>query len=166
MKKIAMIALSCALGFTAGPSMAQDSALTQDIMDDADMLGKRALASSLTEDVITSLTTEVGHRLAGTANDKKGRDWAMAKMKAMGFDRVWEEPVTIPLWHRGSASARVTAPYQHNMAIVALGNSIATPEGGLTAEIAHFDEYKDLVAAPAGSLDGKIAYISFLDFVI
>ena len=84
MKKIAMIALGCALGFAAGPSVAQDSALTQDIMDHADALGKRALASSLTEDVITSLTTEVGHRLAGTANDKKGRDWALAKMTAMG----------------------------------------------------------------------------------
>jgi len=139
---------------------AQESPLTQDMIDHANMLGQRALSSSLTEEVITSLTTEVGHRLAGTANDKKGREWAMAKMTAMGFDRVWEEPVTIPLWHRGSASARITAPYQQNMAVVALGNSVRTPEGGLTAEVAQFDEYKDLVAAAPNSLNGKIAYVS------
>ena len=139
---------------------AQENAVTQDMIDHANALGQRALASSLTEDVITSLTTEVGHRLAGTANDKKGREWAKAKMLAMGFDRVWEEPVTIPLWHRGSASLSMAEPFQHNMALVALGNSIATPEGGLTAEVVQFDEYKDLVAAEPDSLNGKIAYVS------
>jgi len=157
MKKIAMLAV---LSFSSHFAMAQDSALTQDMIDHANSLGERALSSSLTEQVITSLTTEVGHRLAGTANDKKGREWAMAKMTAMGFDRVWQEPVTIPLWHRGSASARITAPYQQNMAVVALGNSVRTPEDGLTAEVVQFDEYKDLVAAEPNSLDGKIAYVS------
>lgn len=158
MKKIAMIALAGVMvSFCAS---AQDSEVTQDMIDHANMLGERALNSSLTEEVITSLTTEVGHRLAGTANDKKGRDWAMAKMLAMGYDRVWEEPVTIPLWHRGSARLSMTTPFQHNMALAALGNSVATPEGGLTAEVAHFNEYKDLVAAEPNSLDGKIAYIS------
>ncbi|MBT5072656.1 MAG: M20/M25/M40 family metallo-hydrolase [Kordiimonadaceae bacterium] len=158
MKKLTMMALAGAMiSFTAS---AQDSAVTDDMIEHANMLGQNALKSSLTEDIITSLTTEVGHRLAGTANDKKGREWAMAKMLAMGYDRVWEEPVTIPLWHRGSASVRITAPYQQNMAIVALGNSVRTPEGGLTAEVAQFDEYKDLVAAAPNSLNGKIAYVS------
>ncbi|MDA0707792.1 MAG: M20/M25/M40 family metallo-hydrolase [Proteobacteria bacterium] len=139
---------------------AQDTYLTDKTIRHANMIGQRALSSNLTEEIITSLTTEVGHRMAGTANDAKGREWAVNKLTAMGFDRVWTEPVTIPLWHRGTASARITAPFAHSMAITALGNSIATPEGGLTAEIVKFDEYKDLVAAPEGSLNGKIAYIS------
>lgn len=161
-KQILSIAMISIMGsFSASSALAQDNTITVDMAAHANMLGQKALSSSLTEEIVTSLTTEVGHRLAGTANDKKGREWAIAKFKAMGFDRVWEEPVTIPLWHRGTASARITAPYSHNMAITALGTSISTPEGGLKAEIVQFDEYKDLVAAPAGSLDGKIAYISF-----
>ena len=160
-RQILTVALIGAMSaFLPTALVAQDSALTPDMIEHANMLGEKALNSSLTEELITSLTTEVGHRLAGTLNDKKGREWAKEKMLALGFDRVWEEPVTIPLWHRGSASLRMTAPFEHNMTLAALGTSIATPEGGLTAEVVQFDEYKDLVAAAPNSLDGKIAYVS------
>ncbi|MCC3861978.1 M20/M25/M40 family metallo-hydrolase [Pseudemcibacter aquimaris] len=158
MKKFALIALaSMAVSFS---SVAQESPLTQEMKDHAVKIGEAAYKSNLTKDLITSLTTEVGHRLAGTANDKKGREWAMRKMREMGFDRVWEEPVDFPLWHRGSASLEMTAPFEHDLHIVALGTSIGTPEGGLTAEVVQFDEYKDLVEAEPNSLDGKIAYVS------
>lgn len=160
-KQILSMALIGAIStFMPTTLFAQESALTPEMIEHANMLGEKALASSLTEELITSLTTEVGHRLAGTPNDKKGREWAKARMLALGYDRVWEEPVTIPLWHRGSASLRMTAPFVQNMALAALGNSISTPEGGLTAEVVQFDEYKDLVAAEPNSLDGKIAYVS------
>lgn len=157
-----MMALAgAALSFSALTSVAQESPLTQEMKDHAVMIGEAAYKSSLTGDLVTSLTTEVGHRLAGTANDTKGREWAKKKMMDMGFDRVWEEPVTIPLWHRGSASLQMTAPFQHSLTLAALGNSVGTGEGGLTAEVVQFDEYKDLVAAAPNSLDGKIAYVSF-----
>lgn len=143
-------------------AVAQESSLTQEMIDHAKTLGETAYNSNLTKDLVTSLTTEVGHRLAGTENDKKGREWAMAKMLELGFDRVWEEPVDFPLWHRGSASLSMTEPFQHNnMALTALGTSVGTPEGGITAEVVQFDEYKDLAEAAPNSLDGKIAYISF-----
>lgn len=158
MRKSALTVITCLM--ISISSIAQESILTQDMKDHAIKIGEAAYKSSLTKDLITSLTTEVGHRLAGTPNDKKGRDWAMAKMRDMGFDRVWEEPVDFPLWHRGSANLQMTAPFEHNLHIVALGTSIGTPEGGLKAEVVQFDEYKDLVAAAPNSLDGKIAYVS------
>jgi hypothetical protein len=43
---------------------------------------------------------------------------------------------------------------------VPLGNSAATPAGGIEAEVVFFRTVDDLRAAPAGSLKGKIAYIS------
>ncbi len=150
------------LAFANGPVVAQERALTHDIIEHARNLGEQAYNSNLTQDLIISLTSEVGHRLAGTENDVKGREWAKARMLELGFDRVWEEPVPFRVWHRGDASLRMTAPFSHdNFAITALGTSIGTPEGGITAEIVQFDEYKDLVAAPPNSLNGKIAYISF-----
>lgn len=140
----------------------QTSALDEETINHANILGQKAINSNLGYEVVRSLTTEVGHRMVGTANDAKGVEWAVNKMKEYGFDRVWTEPVTVPRWHRGPVTtASITAPFSHNMAVTALGNSIATPEEGITAEIVQFDEYKDLVAAPANSLNGKIAYISF-----
>lgn len=160
MKKLTILALVGAMiSFTA---MAQESALTKDIMDNANAIGEKAAGANLGYEVLRSLTTEVGHRKVGSANDAKAVAWAVAKMKEYGFDRVWTEPVTIPNWHRGPVStAKITAPFPQNMAVTALGGSIATPEDGITQEIVQFDEYKDLAAAEPGSLNGKIAYISF-----
>ena len=139
----------------------QESVLTEEISTEAHKIAERTLSSSLTEEIITSLTTEIGHRLAGTEDDRRAREWAKAKMLDMGFDRVWEEPVTIPLWERGTANLRMVAPFQHEMAVVALGTSVGTQAGGIMAEVVQFDEYKDLAAAEPNSLEGKIAYISF-----
>ena len=143
--------------------MAQNnSALTDEIIAHANTLGQKASQSDLAYQVVKSLTTEVGPRKVGSAGDAKAVKWAVEKMKAYGFDRVWTEPVVVPGWHRGPISAaKIMLPFEHKMAVTALGNSVATPKDGITAEIVQFDEYKDLVAAPANSLKGKIAYISF-----
>ncbi len=158
-KLVALLAIVVAIQSCS--VIGQESVLTEEISNEALKIADRTLSSSLTEDLITSLTTEIGNRLAGTEDDRKAREWAKAKMLEMGFDRVWEEPVTIPLWERGSANLEIVGPFQHDMAVVALGNSVSTPPGGIMAEVVQFDEYKDLVAAEPGSLDGKIAYISF-----
>ena len=56
-----------------------------------------ALASDLGYRVTESLTTEVGPRMAGTPADARAVAWAKAKFTAMGFDKVYLEPVTFPV---------------------------------------------------------------------
>lgn len=161
-QQLKSVALMAMMGILLPATLnAQESALTTDIIDHANIIGKKAINSDLGYEVVRSLTTEVGHRMVGSANDAKGVEWAVNKMKEYGFDRVWTEAVSVPNWHRGPVStAKITAPFQHNMAVSALGNSVATPKDGITAEIVQFDEYKDLLAAKPNSLNGKIAYIS------
>jgi carboxypeptidase Q len=120
-----------------------------------------ALESDLSYQVLESLTTEVGHRLMGSEGDRKAVIWAQAKMKALGFDKVWTEEVTGTFWQRGEAQAKIISPYPHKVVAIALGGSIATNKEGLTAEIAHFETLADLKATPDNSLKGKIAFISF-----
>ena len=50
--------------------------------------------------------TEVGSRLVGTEGDKKSIIWAVDKMRALGFDKVWTEEVSGTYWHRGDVEAR------------------------------------------------------------
>lgn len=126
-----------------------------------EQLKKTVEASPLSYQLIESLTTEVGHRLMGSEGDKKSIEWAVAKMKSLGFDKVWTEEVTGTLWHRGEAQAQIIAPYPQKLVAIALGGSIATDEQGLTAEVAHFNTLADLQAAPDNSLNGKIAFISY-----
>jgi Zn-dependent M28 family amino/carboxypeptidase len=124
-------------------------------------LQQTALKSELSYQLVESLTTEVGHRLMGSEGDKKSIVWAVNKMKALGFDKVWTEEVTGSYWLRGEAQARIIAPYPQDLVALALGGSVGTKPEGISANVAHFATFADLKAAPDNSLAGKIAFISY-----
>jgi len=124
-------------------------------------LKSTALQSELSYQLVESLTTEVGHRLMGSEGDKKAIKWAVAKMNKLGFDKVWTEEVSGTFWQRGEVMAKIISPYPQQISAIALGGSISTKGEGLTANIAHFETFADLKAAPDNSLHGKIAFISY-----
>lgn len=127
---------------------------------DVAALRDAALTDTLAWDITEGLTTEIGPRLAGTADEARGRDWAVARLKGLGFSNVRIEPYRMPVWVRGEERAVIVSPFPQPLAVTALGNSGATDAKGLEAEIAYFPTLDDLKAAPAGSLKGKIAFVS------
>ncbi|KFL35792.1 M28 family peptidase [Arenimonas donghaensis] len=127
----------------------------------AEGLRERAMRGSEAWNVVESLTTEVGPRLAGTPADALAVEWAEAKLKAMGFDRVYREPVTFPVWLRHHERAEVLAPYPQPLVVTALGGSVGTGDTPLDAEVVAFASLDALKAAPEGSLEGKIALITY-----
>ena len=114
--------------------------------------------SGVAWDIVADLTTEIGARLDGSPREA-ARDWAVVRLNSLGFKNVHIEPFTIPGFVRGAESAMLTGPYPHNLHITALGNSVPTPKGGLSAEVVYFASLDALKAAPEGSLTGKIAFI-------
>lgn len=143
-------ALACALAFSAPASAQHDSAVLQ----------AQALEDDTAYEIVEGLTTEVGHRLAGTEDEARARAWAVKKLTALGFSNIRVEPFTLPVWVRGEETGYITAPFPHKMHITALGNSASTGEEGLEAEIVYFETLADLNAAPDDSLSGKIAFVS------
>ena len=125
----------------------------------AESLRDKALAGSGAYAIVEELTTRIGPRLAGTAADAQAVKWAVAKFKALGYDKVWSEPVTFPVWERGFEAARVIKPYPQSFAIAALGGSIGTPDKGVTGQIVAFDSYQELLKGSKEQVDGKIVYI-------
>jgi len=112
-------------------------------------------------DFVEGITTEVGPRQAGTEAEARGRAWAVQWLKAKGFANVADEPFMMDTWVPGDiARARVTAPFAQDLEVLPLGNSAATPAGGIEAEVVFFRTVDDLRAAPDGIFKGKIAYIS------
>ncbi len=105
------------------------------------------------------LTTEVGQRLAASANDLKAREWVIAKFKGLGFDKVWTEPVTYPNWVRRSERGEIVAPFPQTLVLSALGHSPGTPADGLSAEVVGFDSIDALKAADPARVRGKIVYV-------
>ncbi|MDY7097038.1 MAG: M20/M25/M40 family metallo-hydrolase [Pseudomonadota bacterium] len=112
-------------------------------------------------DFVEGVTTEVGPRQAGTEAEARGRKWAMAWLEKHGFQNIADEPFMMDTWVPGNIHrASVTAPFPQQLVVQPLGNSAATPEGGIEAEVVFFATVAELREAPAGSLEGKIAYIS------
>ena len=112
-------------------------------------------------DFVEGITTEVGPRQAGTEAEARGRAWAVAWLKAKGFANVADEPFMMDTWVPGDiARARITAPFAQDLVVLPLGDSAATPAGGIEGEVVFFRTVDELRAAPEGSLKGKIAYIS------
>jgi hypothetical protein len=127
----------------------------------AEQLRDQALHDGTAMAVVTSLTTEVGPRLAGSAADLRAREWALAKFRELGFDKVYSEPVTFPLWQRRSESGAIVAPFPQPLVLTALGYSPATPAGGLTAQVVKFTSLDALKAADPASVQGRIVYVDF-----
>src|SRR5689334_11639714 len=64
-------------------------------------LREQAQKSDLAMQLVTSLTSEIGPRPAGSPALLHAADWAVAEMKRLGLENVHAEPVTVPHWVRG-----------------------------------------------------------------
>ena len=118
-----------------------------------------ARTTTFAYDIVEGLTTEVGQRLAGTEAEARARDWAVAKLKSLGFANVHVEPFTIPVWLRGAETAEIVSPFPQKLVLTALGNSGATPPDRLTAQVVAFDSVDALKAAPDAAVRGKIVFV-------
>jgi Zn-dependent M28 family amino/carboxypeptidase len=123
-------------------------------------LQDRAARDDTAYTIVSGLTTEVGPRPDGSEAEGRARAWAVARLKALGFANVHIETYDVPTWQRGAESAAVVAPNPLPLHLAGLGNSAATPPGGLTLPVAYFASFNDLLLAPVGSLTGKIAFVS------
>jgi len=147
------ICFALALAFAA-PAAAQT--LPQQVAQ----LREAALHDDYAWDITEGLTTEVGQRLAGTEAEARARDWAVAKLKAMGFSNVRVEMFEMPIWTRGPEAAEILAPFPQRLAVAALGNSASTGAEGVTGQVVGFDTLGDLEVAPDQAVRGKIVFVS------
>lgn len=123
-------------------------------------LQKAALASDHAYGIVEGLTTEIGPRLAGSEAEAKARDWAVAMLRANGFQNVRIEPFTIGYWERKVERATAITPNgRQNFVVVALGQSPSTPAGGVEAPVARFASLAALSAAAPESVRGKIVFV-------
>ncbi len=147
---------------TAPVESTESQSVKQDLSSQqAQRLIKAALKGKQGYDITESLTTEVGQRMAGTEAEARARVWAVAKFKEIGLENVRVEPFTIPGWERGVETASIVSPFPQDLVITSLGYSVATPAGGIEAEVVYFPELAALQATTQ-DLTGKIVFISGL----
>ena len=136
-----------------------EDVLDQSVRDDANALILQSFQSDLGYQIIESLTTEVGQRLAGTEAEARARDWGIAKFKELGFKNVRIEPFQVDRWERHSEHAEITSPFPQKLTITALGGSIATVPEGIVGQVVRFENLQALKDAPMKGLKGKIVFV-------
>ena len=128
-------------------------------LEHAERLRATALASDSGYELVASLTTEVGPRLAGSAGDRAAVAWATRTLTTLGLANVRTQEVLVPHWERGTIDVRILAPFPQVLAATALGGSVGTPEDGIEAEVAAFADIEALKAAAPEQVAGRLVYL-------
>lgn len=123
--------------------------------DNAARLISAAMADQFAWDRLAELTDTHGQRISGSENLQRAIVWAVAAMKQDGLENVHTERVMVPKWVRGQESVEMIEPPHHVLPMLGLGGSVATPAGGIEAEVivvANSDE----LARRTAEVKGKI----------
>ncbi|WGM47821.1 hypothetical protein KOAAANKH_02706 [Brevundimonas sp. NIBR10] len=151
---VSALALAAVCGLSA-PAVAQDAAT----IATAEQLRDQVLSDNVALDYVTQLTTRFGPRPAGSPSEQAAAAWSAEYLKGLGFKNVRIQSFPLVGWERGEESASILGDHPQRLVVAALGHSIPTPAGGIEAEVVRFATLEALIAAPAGSLTGKIAYV-------
>ncbi len=125
------------------------------LRDDANRLIEAATADDFAWRRVAELTDTHGARLSGSDNLARAIAWAAATMKADGLENVRTESVMVPRWVRGEERAEIVDPPRHEIEILGLGGTVATPPGGIEADVLPVTGFDDL-RVKAAAVRGRI----------
>lgn len=147
----------CALLFSmAAPGLLLADDLTDTYRQPAGQIIGAAMTDVEGWEKLTYLSTVIGHRLSGSPQLEKAIDWAHQRMQAEGLEGVRLQAVKVPHWVRGHESAVVVSPDRRPLPMLGLGNSVGTPEGGITAPVVVVENFAELEALGEAGVRGKI----------
>jgi Zn-dependent M28 family amino/carboxypeptidase len=123
----------------------------------AELRDKAIAGDHVGYEFVTQLTTLFGPRPAGSPAEQKAAHWAADRLRALGFENVHLETFPMSRWIRGDEKVEILSPNPQPVVATALGGAPAA--AGVEGEIVAFASMDELIAAPKGSLTGKIAFV-------
>jgi hypothetical protein len=150
-RSLFLLAGSCALALAA-----DGSTVAAGYRESADKLIDAALSSDAGLNRLEYLCYRIGNRLSGSLALMKAVDWSVGEMKGVGLQNVHIISTKVPRWIRGEESATMVEPLQKRLFMLGLGGSIATPRGGLTADVIAVSSFEELEKLGQKAVTGKI----------
>lgn len=121
------------------------------------------LASGRAYEMLAELTGSVGARLSGSPQADRAIAWGRRTMEELGFDSVWLEPVMVPRWVRGPVEEAwvegTGGGRRIPLSVCALGGSVGTPDGPVTAEVVMVKSFEE-IRALGDRARGKIVFFN------
>src|SRR5690625_1465682 len=110
-------------------------------------------------EMVCDPTTPRGPRMGRGDGEKRAVGWAQKMLREQGFDPVWTEPATFPVWRRYGQSVKVVSPASQPLTALALGFSPSTPEGGIESEVVMLDDLEALENVSEDEVAGRIIFV-------
>jgi len=151
--RLAVVAALCATSCLNSVRAVEDTAADEKMLR---AIYTAALTNGPAHGHLRELTTQYPGRLAGSKNLAGAVQWGEALLKATGADRTELQPALVPHWERG-AKERIAIVGGAQLSAVALGGSVPTPAGGLTAPVVELHALAELKTA---DVKGKIVFFN------
>jgi carboxypeptidase Q len=135
-------------------------------LSDLKRLQQAALTSDYAYRQVAHLSNNIGPRLTGSAQAAKAVEYVASELKVIGCE-VQLEKVGVPHWVRGEeAAALVQWPGMaenttQRIVVCALGDSVATAESGVIAEVLAVKNFDELKVLPRDKVAGKIVLFDY-----
>jgi carboxypeptidase Q len=169
-----IVLLSCDLYCNAQPTSPSPSPtpsptpviFSLQTLADLKRLQQAALGSDYAYRQVAHLANNIGPRLTGSAQATKAVEYVSSELKALGCEMQLEK-VMAPHWVRGEETAAlVQFPGQaenttQKIVLCALGDSVATPPGGISAEVIAVKNFDELKAMARENVAGKIVLFNY-----
>jgi len=137
----------------------------QNIDTDAFFIRKiydKALTEGKCYEWLTHLSTKIGGRLAGSPQAAAAVEYTRQMLDSMNLDSVWLQPCMVPHWVRGEKEqVRIVnskAIGTLDIGGLALGNSVGTPNEGLTASVIEVHSLDEVEKLGREHIEGKIVF--------
>lgn len=144
----------------AGEVRADDSTDTKAVAahyrQTADKLIDEALASDSGLKRLEFLCDRIGNRLSGSFALTRAITWSVNEMKDAGLENVHTIPTKVPNWVRGREALTLLEPVEKRLFLLGLGGSVATPRGGVSAEVVAVSSFDELEKLGRAGVAGKI----------
>lgn len=148
------MAVSLGLALLCAPAAAQNA-----IEREYAAVAKRIIDATLADNdayaKLEKLCVDIGHRLSGSEGLERAIDWAVETLGRDGHENVRKQHVLVPRWVRGRESLEMVEPQRRPLGMLGLGGSVATPGGGVEAEVvvvSSREELDSLRSAVAGKI--------------
>lgn len=126
----------------------------------ANLLFERALADNRAHATLASLLAAAPNRLTGSKGYDDAVAWSLEHMRAIGLVNVRAETFPVPCWVRGTETAAMLAgDAETPLRVTALGGSVGTAEGGITAEVVEVRTFEQL-RRMGDAARGKIVFFN------
>lgn len=123
---------------------------------DANKLIDAALKDNTALNRLEYLCYRIGNRLSGSPALEQAVKWSVDEMTRVGLANVRTIPVKVPHWIRGNESAEMLEPLRKPIFMLGLGNSVATPAAGITADVVVVSTFDELDKLGRSKVEGRI----------